>query len=183
MQKTEGRISKNPMYYILHIFMWCFNIALLIFGIRFGIFSVYYDAFGLDLVIFGFFAAIVVLLSIFWMQYIFKHTIVTAALAFFLTVIFDIAAILILYAAMARFNVFTSEKWIKCPDRRMTMYDDLISSYDISGLSENELIKLLGQPDIIYTDTYKVYVYGGGHWFDAYFFLENGAVVKYEYSE
>lgn len=183
MEKTEGRISKNPMYYILHMLFWGLNIVLLNFGIKFGIFSAYYDAFGLGLVIFGFAAALVVFLSIFWLQYIFKHTMVTAVSAFFLTVIFDVAAILILYAAMARFNVFTSEKWIECPAQRGTMYFDLVDSYDILGLSENELTELLGQPDRIYTDEYKVYVYGNGYGFDVSFPVEDGVVVNYNYTE
>ncbi len=183
MEKTKGRIIKNPMYYILHMLLWGFNIVLLNFGIKFGIFSAYYDAFGLGLVIFGFAAALIVFLSIFWLQYIFKRTIVTAVSAFFLTVIFDIAAILILYAAMARFNVFSSEKWIECPAQRMNMYFDLVDRYDISGLSENELTELLGQPDRIHTDEYKVYVYEDGYDNEAYFYLGDGFVVNYGYSE
>ncbi len=90
---------------------------------------------------------------------------------------------MILYAGVARFNVFTSEKCIECPAQRMNMYFDLVDSYDISGLSENELTELLGQPDRIYTDEYKVYVYEDGYDNDTYFYLDDRFVVNYGYSE
>ncbi len=52
-----------------------------------------------------------------------------------------------------------------------------------TGLSENELTELLGQPDRIYNDEYKVYVYEDGYDNEAYFYLGDGFVVNYGYSE
>ncbi len=45
------------------------------------------------------------------------------------------------------YHTFTTEKWLKSPDKRTRLVGDLLSRYDLIGLSEGEIAALLGEND------------------------------------
>ena len=44
-------------------------------------------------------------------------------------------------------HTYTPDKWFFAPDERLDILDDLLGKYDLAGMTEEEVIALLGQED------------------------------------
>ncbi|MDD2498466.1 MAG: hypothetical protein PHT78_03865 [Desulfitobacteriaceae bacterium] len=42
-------------------------------------------------------------------------------------------------------HTFTTEKWIEDPKKRVNLVDDLLAKYDLVGMTEEEILALLGE--------------------------------------
>ncbi len=63
--------------------------------------------------------------------------------------IFTVLAILffIWHGSFQYWHTFTTEKWLEYPGQRAKMAADLFEDYELVGMTENEIISLLGQND------------------------------------
>ncbi|GHU94971.1 hypothetical protein FACS1894208_06950 [Clostridia bacterium] len=43
---------------------------------------------------------------------------------------------------------FSTEKWIKSPEKRDQIIDSFLSTYDVAGMEQKEIIDLLGESEI-----------------------------------
>lgn len=59
-------------------------------------------------------------------------------------------------------HTFTVQKWRDRPDARRNIVDNMLSRYDLIGMTEGELFKLLGEEEPLTEDGYALYVYGIG---------------------
>lgn len=61
--------------------------------------------------------------------------------------IFILLAILffIWFGLFQYWHTFTTEKWLEYPNRRAKMTADLLENYELVGMTEDEVISLLGQ--------------------------------------
>lgn len=56
-----------------------------------------------------------------------------------------VAVLLVRYGSYRYWHTFTSEKWLENPERRAKMTADLFEDYMLIGMTEDEVIDLLGQ--------------------------------------
>lgn len=61
--------------------------------------------------------------------------------------IFLIAAIIMGCIYYKEKHSFSTEKWVNIPDERALFVNDLLSDYRLIGMSENEILDLLGPND------------------------------------
>lgn len=54
---------------------------------------------------------------------------------------------LVWFGSFQYWHTFTTEKWLEHPDRRAKMTADLFEKYDLAGMTEDEILSLLGQND------------------------------------
>ena len=79
----------------------------------------------------------------------------------------------------AYFSDFTSEKWLKYPEERYHMIEDLKENHGIIGLSYDKIIPLLGEPNIKNERAYTYYCSKGnfsGKW-NLEISIENGEII------
>lgn len=70
---------------------------------------------------------------------------------------------------------FSTENRVKYPESRAFMYDDLLS-HDIVGLSERQVVGLMGEPDSITEN--GDYKYSGGTHYFVYISFKSGNADK-----
>lgn len=93
----------------------------------------------------------------------------------------------VLWCAFDYMSVYTREKWDKYPWERSCMIDNLNEQYEFIGMTEQEVIAILGESDLIFErDDRTIYQYVIGDVFkeqNAYdFMFENGIVVDTSFS-
>lgn len=77
------------------------------------------------------------------------------------------------------FGKFTPEKWEKYPELRGYMFDDLVKNHNIVGMSKDDAIGLLGEPEetdkgICYSDLGFVY----SDYYDCLSYDENNIITE-----
>lgn len=154
-----------------------------------GTMSVYKDSFGTYIYVIGVICIVIVFCSIFYLRYFIKKEWIIQLIAFMLTFIFLIGSYVLLQVGDSKFVDFSTEKWIKYPQRRLTMYFDLVEKYDINGYSMSQIESLLGKPDDIKIKSLKhgiekiIYIYSDLHNNSVYVYFENGKATYFNYSE
>lgn len=92
------------------------------------------------------------------------------------------AIVLIWWGSLHNWNHFSQQKWLEHPEKRAGMTADLFDRYDLVGMSEEEVIHLLG-PAHSNQDDRLVYDLGDARTIiDSEWLLidfKNGAVSKY----
>ncbi|MGI6065382.1 MAG: hypothetical protein ACOYI2_02695 [Bacillota bacterium] len=87
---------------------------------------------------------------------------------------FIMLAIIVMVAASVFYykyqHTFTTEKWIEDPKKRVNLVDDLLAKYDLVGMTEKEIIALLG------TDSGENAYYQDDHNFVYYLGDERGLI-------
>lgn len=85
------------------------------------------------------------------------------------------------------FSQFDPEVWAQKPENRMNMVEDLTTDYQLKGMTQAEIIQLLGKPDHVIQRKHHILVYDIGFgpldldpstldiWLDA-----NGRVIQYQ---
>ena len=65
-----------------------------------------------------------------------------------LAVLAGLALLLAVWYGLDRWrHTYTSDKWFSAPGERLDILDDLLGKYDLVGMTEEEVIALLGQED------------------------------------
>ena len=67
-------------------------------------------------------------------------------IVFIILVVF-VAGILFIFLSYNWKHTFTSEKWSNEPDKRALFVDDLLENYEIIGMTESDIVSLLGEND------------------------------------
>ena len=44
-------------------------------------------------------------------------------------------------------HIFTHEKWVKSPEKREKLIDDMLNKYELEGMTEREIVALFGEDD------------------------------------
>ncbi len=112
--------------------------------------SLLVDIFGSDLIYVFIVIPILIGLSSLFLKYIRK-------LSFKKTILYSIIAILIYIFAVVgthtvaeyHFKTFTLEKWTAYPYQRYRMLDDVTSKYYFIGMSDEDVVEILGEPNFI----------------------------------
>lgn len=63
------------------------------------------------------------------------------------SLIFLIAAMILSCVYYKEKHSFSTEKWITEPDKRALFVNDLLTDHNLIGMSENEVLELLGEHD------------------------------------
>ena len=58
--------------------------------------------------------------------------------------LFFFAAVILVYRDQ---HSFSTEKWVREPEKRWKMVDDLLVDYELVGMTESEILSLLGNSD------------------------------------
>ena len=84
---------------------------------------------------------------------IFKHNLKKTILGFVISIIvYAIVAFGAFFAVNTYLRDFTHEKWERYQDERHLMIDDLASEVDFIGMTKDEVIRILGEPEPIFFD-------------------------------
>ena len=65
----------------------------------------------------------------------------------FIILLAVLLATVVVYFAYRHQHTFHSERWLQEPDERTDMIDNLLQNYEIIGLTETEVLSLLGPHD------------------------------------
>ncbi len=123
---------------------------------------------------------------------IFKHNLKKTILGFVISIIvYAIVAFGTFFAVNTYLSDFTYEKWERYQSERYLMLDDLASEVDFIGMTKDEVIEILGEPEPIFYDDADVAdlidYYVGADLIDPIslsFAFENNKVVEvYKYTE
>ena len=184
----KARILKvllHAFLYLIFVLLWGVILSVLILVTTFDTFL---DSFadGLLLKVFGVTSVIGIVITILfrkkmkykWMlpMFLIVSTIITTSVNY--------GAIWCAYDYM---SVYTREKWDKYPWERSCMIDSLNEQYEFIGMTEQEVIAILGESNLIFErDDRTIYQYVIGNVFkerNAYdFIFENGIVVDTSFS-
>lgn len=186
--RMKARILKvllHAFLYLIFVLLWGVILSVLILVTTFDTFL---DSFadGLLLKVFGVTSVIGIVITILfrkkmkykWMlpMFLIVSTIITTSVNY--------GAIWCAYDYM---SVYTREKWDKYPWERSCMIDSLNEQYEFIGMTEQEVIAILGESNLIFErDDRTIYQYVIGNVFkerNAYdFIFENGIVVDTSFS-
>ena len=166
---------------IPYIFFWWLILLMVSIGYSEGSFATFEYTFGEWFVLIGWFVAGIVALSIIYIRFWVKREWVVQTISYSATIIFLVIASVFLSISTSKFQKFTTEKWINCPECRMTMYFDLEENYNIKGYSTLEVEALFGKPDKITND--NTYIYDDRHGNIVYVMFENEKAMYFYYVE
>ncbi len=121
-----------------------------------------------------------VLLSVLYLRLFIKREIYIQVISLTLTFVFFIGIYIMNLHCDEVFSVFTTEKFIEYPNKRLDMFFDLLENYDIKGYSYEDIEKLLGKPDAIVMGRY---IYSDKHNNSVSVIFKNGKAVSFDYSE
>ena len=78
-------------------------------------------------------------------------------------------------------STFSTEKWKTFPESRIRMFDNLTVNYKLDNMKKDDIVKLLGEPDVTENETmiYKLGDNEKGH-NRIYIYTENDSSVGYE---
>ena len=155
--KKYINIVKNVLLYSIFIFIWLIIFSIAFIASKEGVISVFGDAFGKWTEYVGWTLSFLIFLSIVYLRLFCKKKKYVYIISYIATFVFLIVATILLNIGESKFIQFTTDKWINYPERRMLMYFDLSTQYNIEGYSKEELSELLGEPDDITNDNKYVY--------------------------
>lgn len=92
-------------------------------------------------------AVICIMISPFFLHRKLKRKWLSPIIAFAASVLFVVCSFKISSICCSKFNDFTPEKWAEYPRQRTRMMESLKENYDIIGMSRDEVVELLGNPD------------------------------------
>ena len=156
MKKYINAVT-NILLYGIFIFIWLIIFSMAFIASKEGVLSVFGDAFGKWTEYTGWILSFLIFLSIVYLRLFFKKKKYVYIISYTATFIFLIAATILLNIGESKFTRFTTDKWINYPERRISMYFDLSTQYNIEGYSKEEVSKLLGEPDDITNDNKYIY--------------------------
>jgi len=94
------------------------------------------------------------------------------------------------YSVDCYLNDFTPEKWEKYPNERYHMLENMTKEINFLGMTKEEVIEILGEPNQPYADTYNadlIDYYVGSFSIDptmiTFVFKDNKVVEVYQYTE
>ncbi len=161
--------------------IWCVFFTVLTVAYNEGVLSVFQDSFGKGFSVLAVIVLILSLTSIIYLRFFIKSVKKVHIISYVLTVTVMMAGFVLVIVGDKKFEEFSTEKWIKYPERRMTMYFDLIEKNDIVGYTYSQVESLLGQPDYITKE--EMYVYDDKHGNEVYLKFDNGKVEFVNYAE
>ncbi len=95
-----------------------------------------------------------------------------------------------IYAINSYLSDFSQDKWVKYQSERYHMLDDMTNEINFVGMSKEEVIKMLGEPNRPYADTDNIDLidyYVGSFSIDptmiTFVFEDNKVIEVYEYTE
>lgn len=121
-----------------------------------------------------------ILLSVVYLRLFIKREIYIQVISLTLTFVFFIGIYVMNFHCDEVFSVFTTEKFIEYPNKRLLMYFDLVENYNIKGYSYEDIEKLLGKPDAIVMGRY---IYSDKYNNCVSVVFKNGKAVSFDYSE
>lgn len=142
--------------------------------------SVYEDAFGVWIKYAGIIYIILSITSILYLRLFIKKEWVIQVVAYLMSIIFVFSSYILLIKGDEKFEHFTTEYWVEYPQRRMTMYFNLVEDYKLIGYTYQEIENLLGKPDAVKDNEY-IYNDRNDNCITIYF--KNGKVFDYMYVE
>ena len=100
-------------------------------------------------------ALICIIISPFFLHRKLKRKWLSPIIAFAASIVFVICAFTISGICCSKFKDFTPEKWAEYPRQRVRMMDGLKAEYDIIGMSRDEIVGLLGEPEYMGESVYE----------------------------
>lgn len=135
------------IYYICFLAIWAIIGVFADIAVDHGVFSVFYDLYGKGIIWIGIALAITIVLSPLYLRIFIKQEYVVAGLCLLLTIVFILVATGALNYSEKQFRNFTPELWSEYPNHRMIMVSDLVKNNDIIGMSKEQVVEILGEPD------------------------------------
>lgn len=180
------KILLNVLLYSMFVLLWC---AILFVLTLMRIFDTFLDHFGdgILLTVFAITSALGIIITILCRKKM-KYSWMLPLLLIISTIITTAVNYGALCCAFDYMSVYTREKWDKYPWERSCMIDNLNEQYEFIGMTEQEVIAILGESNRIFErDGRTIYQYVIGDVFkerNAYdFIFENGCVVDTSFSQ
>lgn len=184
----KARILKvllHAFLYLIFVLLWG---AILLVLTAMRVFDTFLDSFadGLLLKVFGVTSVLGIVITILCRKKM-KYKWMLPLLLIVSTIVTTVVNYGLLWCAFDYMSVYTREKWDKYPWERSCMIDNLNEQYEFIGMTEQEVIAILGESDLIFKrDDRTIYQYVIGDVFkeqNAYdFMFENGIVVDTSFS-
>ena len=168
--KRYFRILLSILLCVPFFLFWWFILLISSISYNEGFLSVFEDAFGKWAVWLGLIGAFLAFSSILYLRFFIKKEWIVHLIAYGMTISFFIFGLVFAHAGEEQFRIFTTEKWMNYPARRITMYFNLVEEYNVNGYSSQMIEQLLGKPDNITDD--GTYVYDDNH--------NNAVYVKFD---
>jgi len=67
--------------------------------------------------------------------------------------------IILLISLCSCSNSFDKERWLKEPEKRNSIVNSLINKYELEGMTETQIVDLLGEPEQKVDEPFRQYVY------------------------
>lgn len=166
---------------VLYITIWFAAFTVLAVAGNEGALSVFEDAFGRMFCIIAIIVVILSATSFIYLRLFIRRVKWVHVISYLLTFIVLITGLAFNIMGDKYFERFSTEKWIKYPQQRMTMYFDMINRNDITGCTHDQVESLLGKPDYITKE--GTYVYDDRHGNEVYLEFEDKKVESIHYSE
>ncbi len=174
------KILLNVLLYLVFVLLWGVIISVLALM---NLFDTFISSFndGILLEIFAITSVLGIVITILCRKKL-KYKWMLPLLLIVSTIVTTVVNYGVLWCTYGYMSVYTREKWDKYPWERSCMVDNLNEQYEFIGMTEQEVIAVLGEPDRIFEyDGRTVYQYVIGNVFkerNAYdFVFENGIVV------
>ncbi len=140
-----------------------------------GVLSVLQDTFGKWINCVMILMCLVCFSSVIWLRFLVKKERYVYITAYLLVIIFSLLTFALINIGDRKFSEFSVDKWAKYPERRITMYFDLIERYDVIGSSQTEVIELLGEPSEV--TNYNTFIYSDRYGNEIYIEFKDKRVV------
>ena len=152
----------NVILYSIFITMWIFLFFYMSLAFKAGLFSCFNDLYGNKWIFVGLLLTLIALLSPLYVRIVVKKERYIALLSIIICVMYALSVVCCYNFSSNQFKDFTVEKWREYPNQRFLMLDDLKERHMIIGMSNSQVILLLGQPNKIIDNTY-IYEYDYGY--------------------
>ncbi len=152
----------NIMLYLILMAMWIYLFLYIQLSIKAGLFSCFMDLYGKMWIVAGLLLTLIALLSPLYLRAFVKKERHVSLLSIIICVSYALIIICWYSFSSNQFKDFTVEKWRKFPNQRILMLDDLKECHMIIGMSKDQVIILLGQPNKVIDNMY-IYEYDYGY--------------------
>ena len=175
MKNNIGKILLHFFTISFYILIWVFiGLVSLSFHELAG-FTVFEDFYGRWILWLGGILTISAFLSPLYLRLFLKKKLKAALLSFAITIIFVLSSWGLLWFTESQFLEFTPEKWEQYPRQRFMMVEDLEANHGFIGMTADEVVSILGVPDLFSKDRGLRYNYMLG---SIIFNTRDGAVVS-----
>lgn len=152
----------NIALYLILIVMWLYLFLYAQLSFEAGLFSCFNDLYGNKWIFVVLLLTLIALSAPLYLRLLVKKELYILLLSIIICAGYALSVLYWYNLSNNQFKDFTVEKWREFPNQRILMLDDLKECHMIIGMSNDQVISLLGQPDKIIDETY-IYEYDYGY--------------------